>query len=967
MKYYFKKFATQKIQSESDGFVWLLYFVYCSLIDVDAHGGEIWEHLKNRIKDFNFDKRTVTRIKNVSTFLLHNLGDDISTTFNSPVSKIKMIQVKDFRGFGSGFNGDCKGVCIEFDSNNTIFYGPNGSGKSSLCDALEYKLTGQVREAIRRNRRISDYIKRIGSTSNPSLSISFVDAAIDGERLSEGEKNYYSQAFIEKNRIQEFSLFGSKDTGIKKEQILSILIGMDDLSNLAQAFVQPTAFRTNLLSFKRSSVANKIASLNVANVSNKALKNEHEETINAEKTKADTLLSKTNVTIADLDAELLKIDEAIQATNSDTLSLSSVTVQSHTQQDFETVLQTLESNLQKYDELNTALLAAKTDLSFSNLYTAIQELQTTVTDSCPACDTPVAGVTKNPFTKAAEELAKLQGIKEQEVEFVAHKTLVEQNLKSLERLHNYLHLNRTTITILNGLIPSGTPLNTASHQYSLSDRNHIDTTVSAIKTQLSTISNYFTEVDSLQQRQSQKQITINANSEKVSEFNRKKRAVESIKTNWENAQAKLDTINLALVTYATDLGELNTEKVVEETYNSFIDSLVTAYTSFYQQLQIFKDTEFQTRFGKLESEIAGFYRQINKHDAEHDAVSLFKINNSDSDYKIEFQVKGSTVLEDASIKFSEGHLRSLGLSILLANAKINNLPFIIFDDVVNAIDSDHRANIIEMMVNDFYLKNTQQVVSTHDRLYWERFSVENQRGQFKSYILKCSMQGVVHYHYKLDFKEKIQNALDHFDIRQALLYNRIWFETIAKQYCMENNIQLTGTLKPTEFHVAIEPSLGSIYRVLKEKLTDNGHLKVLHTDEINYKGINQEHHSFDEFNFNFIHSRTSTEVQKIFDAVSGLDDDIQFLKNHQSLLSALLKSLENSVGKLKTFNAKMPIEIQDEIITKHNDILNQIIDFPTRMEKLKIDAAIIKSTEFKINQVFIGGLLSGLIKSKRIA
>ncbi|WP_332912637.1 hypothetical protein [Algoriphagus boritolerans] len=47
---------------------------------------------------------------------------------------------------------------------------------------------------------------------------------------------------------------------------------MDDLSNLAKAFVQPTAFRTNLLSFKRSVVANKIASLNAANVSNTTLK-----------------------------------------------------------------------------------------------------------------------------------------------------------------------------------------------------------------------------------------------------------------------------------------------------------------------------------------------------------------------------------------------------------------------------------------------------------------------------------------------------------------------------------------------------------------------------------------------------------------------------------------------------------------------------------------------------------------------
>ncbi len=81
-----------------------------------------------------------------------------------------------------------KGFVLILILTTQFFYGPNGSGKSSLCDALEYKLTGQVREAIRRNRRISDYIKRIGSTANPSLSISFVDDAIDGERLSESEK-----------------------------------------------------------------------------------------------------------------------------------------------------------------------------------------------------------------------------------------------------------------------------------------------------------------------------------------------------------------------------------------------------------------------------------------------------------------------------------------------------------------------------------------------------------------------------------------------------------------------------------------------------------------------------------------------------------------------------------------------------------------------------------------------------------
>ena len=965
MKYYFKKFAKQKIQSEPDAFVWLLYFVYCSLIDVETSGGDIWEHLKRRIRDFNFDKRTATKIKSSATFLLKNLGANTSSVAaSSPISKLKELQVKNFRGFGSEFNGDDKGVFIEFDSNNTIFYGPNGSGKSSLCDALEYKLTGQVREAIRRNRKVGEYVKRIRAATNPSLTISFVDAAIVGERLTEEENKYYSQAFIEKNRIQEFSLFGSKDTGIKKEQVLSILIGMDDLSNLAKSFVLPAAFKSNLANFKRSIVANKIIALNNANGSNTTLKKTYEDAIAAEKVKADTILTKTGITIPDLDAELGIIKTAIDETNADTLSLSSVAVLSHTQNDFENSIQAVEESLQKYDELNEKLIAAKTDLSFSNLYTAIEELQEVVTDACPACDTPLATVTRNPFAKASEELVKLKGIKEQETEFSSQKNIVEEKLKSLELLHNNLVANTTSSTVLKSFIANGTVFNSKSPVYSLATRNVIDENVSGIKQQVPTIGNYFTEVDSLHQKQTQKQTRVTANSEKVSVLNGRKNSVEAIKNTWQSSQTKLDAVNVSLGAYTTQLGIFTTEKIAEDEYNAFIDSLSGIYSSFYTQLQTFKDTEFQTRFGKLETEIAGFYTQINKHDADHEIVELFKIDNSDADYKIEFKVKGSAVVEDASIKFSEGHLRSLGLSILLANAKINALPFIIFDDVVNAIDSDHRANIIEMMVKDSYLKDVQQIVSTHDRLYWERFSLENQKGKFSSFVLKCTKQGVVHYHYNLSFKEKIQNALNHFDIRQALLYSRIWFETIAKQYCMENNTVLSGTLKQSEFHVTIEPSLGSIYRELNLALADNEHLKVLHQDEINYKGINQEHHSFDEYNFNFIHSRTSQEVQKIFDAVTGLDDDIRFLKAHIPMLDKLIASHKTGSDKIKTLNVKMPLDVQQGIIDKQNNIISLLTDFPDKMTKLKMETAVVKAAEVKIKKVLVGSLLTSLMNRK---
>ena len=77
---------------------------------------------------------------------------------------------------------------------------------------------------------------------------------------------------------------------------------------------------------------------------------------------------------------------------------------------------------------------------------------------------------------------------------------------------------------------------------------------------------------------------------------------------------------------------------------------------------------------------------------------------------------------------------------------------------------------------------------------------------------------------------------------------------------MEKNIELLA-LKRNDFHVSIEPLLGAIYRKIEVELPNNKHLNVLKKDEINYKGINQEHHSFDEFNFNFIHSRIAMKLR----------------------------------------------------------------------------------------------------------
>jgi DNA sulfur modification protein DndD len=967
MKYYFKKFAKEKIEIESDPFIWLLYFIYCSLIDLNSKDGDLWEYLKERIKSFNIERRTASKIKRSSEYFLRNIGSRIqSSDIKLPKSQIKSLQVKDFRGFGSNFNGEDKGVYIEFNPQNTIFYGPNGSGKSSLCDALEFKLTGQVKEATRRNRKVNDFIKRIGIGHNPTLSVSFFDTTLNCEKLTDDEKNYFSQAFIEKNRIQEFSLFGSKDTGIKKEDILSILIGMDELSVLAKALVQPPTFRSNLLNFKRNDVASKIASLNSTNISNLTLKKTYQDSIVAEKAKGITLLKKEDVTITNLESELHVISSKIASINADTISISGITVIHQTQQEFDNLISSLEEGLKNYDELNEKISNSKQDLSYSKLYTAIQELKDNSTGICPACNTPLEHVTKNPFAKATEELSKLEKLKNEEKELATQTEIVETCFKSLKDYHNNYNANIRSVSALSNTIPKDSIFQSQSPVYSLTNRNFFTEKAQTLKKEVQSSSIYFTDLELLHQKQLKKGQLIYENNIEIASLNKIKGEIELIKANWLDFQKKLDEINVTLSTYSDNLKKFEIEKSSEDNFNNFIDSLIQIYPHFYSNLQSYKDREFQTRFGNLEKEIAGFYTQINQHDPDHDVVESFKINNLVSDYKIEYRIKGSPIVEDASIKFSEGHLRSLGLSILLANAKINSLPFIIFDDVVNAIDSDHRANIIEMMVNDKYLSSTQQILSTHDRLYWERFCITNQKDKFNSYVLKCTNQGIVHYNYNLCFKEKIQTALNHFDIRQALLYSRIWLESIAKHYCMENKVELKGFLKSNDFNISIEPSLGAIYRVLYQKLANNANLKILHQDEINYKGINQEHHSFDEFNFNFIHSRTSQEVQKIFDAVNGLNDDIQLCKNHISILVDLIESHKAAKKKLINLNDKMPNDISAEITGKYNRTIENLNNYLENLIRLNLDPLIITSAEKKIKIILIESILLTLeYKQKR--
>lgn len=73
--------------------------------------------------------------------------------------------------------------------------------------------------------------------------------------------------------------------------------------------------------------------------------------------------------------------------------------------------------------------------------------------------------------------------------------------------------------------------------------------------------------------------------------------------------------------------------------------------------------------------------------------------------------------QDAMLILSEGHVKLLGLSILLAKAVQMKMPFLIFDDIVNSIDDDHRDGVARLLIEHSDFKDTQMILTCHGEIF----------------------------------------------------------------------------------------------------------------------------------------------------------------------------------------------------------------------------------------------------------
>jgi DNA sulfur modification protein DndD len=934
-----KQFIKRNYEGKSEPYLYILWAAYKN---ISSSGIRLSNYVKEEV--FNLDLDKIQDKKEKGLRILANLDTNENEGELTNYSHITSIKIKNFRGFGS-LNENDQGCSIKLNKNKNIFYGPNGSGKTSLCEAFEYKLTSNIKEAKRRNIVLNEYIKR--NNARVEVNLEFSDPKIITENFNEYDKEFFQICFIEKNRLQEFALLGSKDTGVKEKDIIANLLGMQELDNLITSFVKPNSF--NLQMYKQESSTNALKALNDNNIVNLGKKDDIEK----ERSQLQNILSdnyKEDLENQEKIVELInKIEEEVVIFEEKIRSLEQKKLVIVNSISFTETNNIISDKMKYLESLYQSLSTQAMKINFANFYNSLMEISSIHVENCPACDTPLKNVVINPFIKAKEELINLKEI--QNIQNKIGKIKDELNTKIYIQIENIINTFKENMENFNqlkqeSLIGFIHKINRAKSR----DRiEYVKCYIEEIFNLKKEFATYFSEQSNVETELNEGEIVIKQYKDKIIKSRNKITELSFLLKRFGELDNSLTRVMTDLFRYEEEKHRLEKLNEKEQNFNQFLNEVELSYESFYQDLINFKINLERERIKNIEDKVLEYYRQINKHDDEAEQITNLQFKIINENYRIYIKMPSVSTEIDAYSCLSEGHLRALGLSLMLAVAEKNNVPLLIFDDVVNAIDSDHRANIIEMLFQNHFLQRTQQIISTHDRLFWERFCntygmlIDKKNAPNISYILNHTNKGTILIQYNVAFTSKIEEALKNYDIRQALIYCRIWFETIVTQYCIKNNRELTARFTRDKNSNLLKASLESIYNEIITDFNNNTNLSIIKNDLINWSAQNQEHHSFDEHSYNFIHSKNSDEVSKIYLALKRFVNDMdpnESIFNIEKRLQEIEFRLERSDYKLanETFLKKAPGHIVAAEFSINTDLKKEQSELVEELDRLKLNS-----------------------------
>jgi energy-coupling factor transporter ATP-binding protein EcfA2 len=655
------------------------------------------------------------------------LNREESTSDEIPWRRLRRLEIGPFRGF-------IRSETFDLDRRIVLIYGPNGSGKSSFCEALEFALLGAIDEAEARRLAPQTYLTNawIKHFEEPCL----VASGPEGEDVPVGaDADAFRFCFIEKNRIDDFSRLAAKTPG-ERTRLIATLFGVEGFDEFVRGFNDSLDSVILVEGPQRKALETARQNLKAAEslvkgdpVRRAELKRDGAAIAKVFKTGCSFDEMVTELGTPEHPGRLQELDRRLDQKLPQRTGLIA--------SDLKDGLDEAERTSRNLDDLNRQLDLRRGEVSFKQLFQAIIKLRDGSPDKCPACDTPLTGpraAATNPFEKAKTgltelaELAVLEGRQEQ---------AATQAATASRKLKDLLDVVLGVLGVeLEGNVPLQEVLRALPQEPKGTWWSRL--LVGAIPPWQAVLA-----AASMVERRDIAILAEEHGRENLKEERTRLRGIRDQILAHQTLEMKLDedlaTARAQIARFEEDNKALISAIPEEDKAIDLNRRIKAGYEAFLPLLRQYRDDLPGTLASGLNETTMGLYNGFNRADHESDKLVGLRLPVSGDD-RIEVNFAGNPSESlDALHVLSEGHIRCIGLAILLAKNIQQRLPFLLFDDAVNAIDPDHKEGIRRTLFENQDLADKQIIVTCHGEEFIKdienMLGADRRRRDCRSYVL----------------------------------------------------------------------------------------------------------------------------------------------------------------------------------------------------------------------------------------
>jgi recombinational DNA repair ATPase RecF len=687
------------------------------------------------------------------------------------VGRLHQLTVGPFRGFTNQ-------EVFDLSKPITLVYGANGTGKSSFCEALETALLGSISEAqvkrinhntYCRNVRLGQYVEPVISTVNensPPVNL-------------EPNEEKYRFCFIEKNRLDDFARIASR-TPSDQRQLIATLFGIDQFAEFVRGFNPSLDENLNLNGLRAQELASRRQALASAEQIIQEYPQRLEQIIIDEGLIAERIQPGSNYETVtrwllgnqEQQGRLPYVQSILDAPPPTVYGLTSEQLTVAFNRVF-TINDTLNA-------INAELARRAGEVSYKQLYESVLQLSSSNPKHCPACGTDLQSVATNPYevaTSGLKQLSELARVQEQA------KYKSDALNEAMRNLHQLMANTISAAAIVcpekiqNNQLPELPPASAGQWlQVWVNDNNRMWNDLLSLSADIER-----SDVVAQQTLAQRHQFV-----EERARLDAYRIDIERAKLIRQNAENQLSEARNTVASFDEANRELIELVAREAQVIEFHNRIKRAYDGFLQEIQLYLRNLPSQLLQGLGQRARDLYNSFNRDDLPVDLLhSLWLPLAENGKIELEFQEQLG-VRYDALTLLSEGHIKCLGLAILLAKNIEEDCPIVIFDDVVNAIDDDHRNGIWRTFFEDGLLDGKQVVLTSHAEEFLHRIQQELGSARVNDIAFYKFLPHQGEHHLRVDtnppsknYVLRSQQAFANDDKREALYYSRAAIESLT--------------------------------------------------------------------------------------------------------------------------------------------------------------------------------------------